>query len=324
VINDDAQNFAPKYRPAPVAQSNIINVRPVQSDSAGAAESVWSDRPGGESDAYLRTSERAENFPVALRVLPREPRTHLKAVYDVARVIDDLGDEAPSDRVALLTAFRDDLATIWDGGSPRTPVLCRLAPTVAACGLTREPFENLVDANLMDQTRKTYPRYADLAAYCELSANPIGRIVLEVFGASTPANVASSDGICTALQIIEHCQDVAEDRRAGRIYLPQEDLDRFGVRPADLDVAPASPELRRLVAFEVDRCAGMLDDGLPLIGRLHGWARLAVAGYMAGGRAAIVAIRRAQCDVMSTSPTVGRFSVIQEITRVLRGRRVAT
>jgi squalene synthase HpnC len=273
--------------------------------------------------AYLRDRERAENFPVALRLLPKGPRRHLTAVYDVARTIDDLGDESVEDRPAALRAFRTDLATIWEGGRPVAPVLRRLVPTVAGCGLSQRHFVDLIEANLRDQVQSTYPTYAELLAYCDLSANPVGRIVLEIFGQSDPTNVALSDRICTALQIIEHCQDVAEDARAGRCYLPQEDLDRYGVDPGALEVVPTSLELRRVVAFELDRCADLLDAGLPLVGRLRGWARLAVAGYLAGGRAAMLAIRRMKYDVMSILPAPRRLDGFRQGVAVLAGRRVA-
>jgi squalene synthase HpnC len=273
--------------------------------------------------AYLRERERAENFPVALRLLPKAPRRHLTAVYDVARTIDDLGDESVEDRPAALRAFRTDLATIWEGGRPAAPVLRRLAPTVAECGLSQRHFVDLIGANLRDQVQSTYPTYAELLAYCDLSANPVGRIVLEIFGQSDPTNVALSDRICTALQIIEHCQDVAEDARAGRCYLPQEDLDRYGVDPGALKVVPTSLELRRVVAFELDRCADLVDAGLPLVGRLRGWARLAVAGYLAGGRAAMLAIRRMKYDVMSILPAPRRLDGFRQGVAVLAGRRVA-
>jgi squalene synthase HpnC len=272
---------------------------------------------------YLRGRERAENFPVALRILPRHLRRHLTAVYGVARVIDDLGDEAPDDRVARLTAFQEDLAAIWIGGQPQAPVLRQLAPTVARCALSEQPFRDLIQANLYDQRHSSYRSYADLLAYCELSANPVGRIVLEIFGAADPINVARSDKICTALQIIEHCQDVAEDARAGRCYLPQEDLDRFGVTAADWSARPTAPALRRVVAFELDRCAGLLDASLPLVARLRGWARLAVAGYAAGGRAALLAILRQKCDVMSVSSAPRRLDSLRQMIATLSGRGVA-
>jgi squalene synthase HpnC len=296
---------------------------PTRADSAGGGVgSEWSTRAGGRLDTYLREKQGAENFPVALRVLPRAPRTHLAAVYDVVRVIDDLGDEAPGDRTALLTEFRADLDLIWQGGEPRTPVLRRLAGTVRACGLSRQPFVDVIEANLLDQRTVECPTYADLLAYCELSANPIGRIVLEVFGDSTPERVELSDRICTALQIIEHCQDVAEDRRAGRIYLPREDLDRFGVTPTDLDAPRASPALTRLIAFEVERADALLASGMPLLGQLHGWARLAVSGYVAGGRSAVIAIKRAKWDVLLDCPQTRHIDVVSQLLVVMARRKV--
>ena len=290
-------------------------------EAGGATASAWAERAGGSLDDYLRQRQGAENFPVALRVLPRKHRIHLAAIYDVARVIDDLGDEAPGDRVALLTAFRDDLDVIWAGGQPNAPVLRRLAETVRARTLSRQPFVDLIEANLRDQTVTTYPTYDDLLSYCELSANPIGRMVLEIFGASTPERIELSDRVCTALQIIEHCQDVAEDRQAGRIYLPLADLERFGVVPNDLDSGTAAPRLRRLVEFEVQRAGDLLTEGSPLVGQLGGWARLAVSGYVAGGRAALISLKRTNWDVMASCPKIRRLDVIQQLTVVAtRGR----
>jgi squalene synthase HpnC len=268
----------------------------------------------------LRDKRRAENFPVALRVLPGRLRRHLIAVYDVVRVIDDLGDEAPGDRSALLADFAAELAGIWRGEPPRAAVLRRLLPTVRACDLESEPFARLIAANVRDQRVDRYATFDDLRGYCRLSADPVGRIVLAVFGAGTPRTVALSDRVCTALQLIEHWQDVAEDRRAGRIYLPQADLAAFGVPEQELDQPVASQALRRLIAFETGRAERLLDSGAPLVGLLHGWARLAVAGYLAGGRAAIDALRRARWDVLSGSPRVRRRDVLCHAARLWWGR----
>jgi squalene synthase HpnC len=291
--------------------------------AAGAGTNGGDTRSGGRADDYLRDREQAENFPVALRVLPGILRVHLGAVYDVARVIDDLGDQADGDRTALLEEFGTDLATIWRDGTPQAPVLRRLAPTVRACGLSQQPFDNLVRANLQDQRVSEYPTYQALLGYCTLSAEPVGRLVLELFGVSTPGRVELSDRVCTALQLIEHWQDVAEDRRAGRIYLPLEDLDRFGVAPADLDRPRASDQVRALLAFEGQRARDLLDEGTPLLGQLRGWARLAVTGYVAGGLAALDGLRRAQWEVLSGSPPVRRSDVVRHLTALLMRRRVA-
>ena len=269
-------------------------------------------------DQALRRQQHAENFPVALRLLPRRLRTGLVVVYDVARVIDDLGDQAAGDRTAQLTAFGRDLATIWDGGQPQHPVLRRLAPVVAARGLDREPFERLVQANLVDQRVHRYATYPQLRGYCTLSADPVGRIVLGLFEVRDAVATELSDRVCTALQLIEHWQDVAEDRRAGRVYLPQEDLAAFGVTETELDGAAAAPALRRLMAFQITRAAELLDSGAPLVGLLHGWARLAVGGYVAGGRAALDALRRADGDVLAGPPRPRRRDVLRHLARLLR------
>lgn len=283
---------------------------------AAPGSSASSATPGAE-EADLRAQRRAENFPVALRLLPRPVRADLVAVYNVARVIDDLGDEAEGDRAAQLRAFGADLATIWDGGRPTAPVLRQLAPTVAAKRLDQEPFQRLIEANLVDQRVHRYASYADLRGYCALSAHPVGRLVLGVFEVTDPVAVELSDRVCAALQLVEHWQDVAEDRRAGRIYLPAQDMARFGVTERDLDAASATAALRRLMVFQTDRAAELLDSGAGLVGLLRGWARLAVAGYLAGGRAAVDALRRVDGDVLGQVARARRRDVIRHLVRLL-------
>jgi squalene synthase HpnC len=268
---------------------------------------------GPALDRQLSAWEKAENFPVALRLLPRELRADLRAVYAVVRTIDQLGDAGTGDRRAALEAFRRDLATVWITGRPHSAVLTALVPTVERRGLPLEPFERLLAANLQDQRVARYERFADLLAYCSLSAAPIGRLVLAVFGAASPERIALSDRVCAGLQVVEHLQDVAEDRRAGRIYLPREDLAAHGVRDTDLDAASASPALRRLVAFELRRVTDLLDAGGPLLADLSGRARLAVAGYLAGGRAAADGIRRVDCDVLPGTPGVRRRDLARHL-----------
>jgi squalene synthase HpnC len=186
--------------------------------------------------------------------------------------------------------------------------------------LEPEPFDQLVQANLLDQRVTRYPTFADLLAYCSLSAEPVGRIVLGVFGVRGPDLERLSDRVCTALQLIEHWQDVAEDRRAGRVYLPQEDLAAHGVAEAELDAPAASPAVRRLMAFEIDRAAELLDSGAPLVGRLNGWARLAIAGYVAGGRAALDGLRRTAGDVLAVQARARHRDVVRHAARLLVAR----
>src|SRR5690242_20241477 len=229
-----------------------------------------------------------ENFPVALRMLPARHRKHLTNLYFFARLTDDLGDEARGEdnvtelRLRLLDELAADVDRIYSGKTPRSPVIKAMAETVRECGVPAQPLLDLIQANRQDQLVARYRTYKELEQYCELSANPVGQIVLYIFGVATPRRIEFSDSICTALQLAEHWQDVAEDLAHGRIYLPGEDLERFGVTEADL-AAPslaasaAGGSVRQLMTFETDRAERLLDSGAPLVHTLHGAARLAVA-----------------------------------------------
>jgi len=249
--------------------------------------------------AELVARAQTENFPVALFVLSRAQRTHLMAIYGFARLADELGDSAPGDRLAQLDFLEADLDRAYLGEAQHA-LLQRLSPSLRALQLPRAPFAALIEANRRDQRISRYATWRALAEYCEYSANPVGRLVLHVFGAATPERFALSDQVCTALQLAEHCQDVAEDFAAGRVYLPAEDLARFGATESDVARASATPALRSVLRFEVARARGLLDSGSALVRTLNGRARLAVAGFIAGGRAALDAIERAQFDVLAT------------------------
>lgn len=288
-----------------------------------------------------------ENFPVALRLLPGRYRRRLEAVYGFARAVDDMGDEAPpGERARLLDALEADLGRLYqfqdpalreepaadpvpaapvDPGpaqaGPQIGVVRALAPVAGACAIPQQVFADLIRANRQDQVVSRYPAFSDLADYCRLSANPVGRIVLHVFGAATPERMILSDRVCTALQLAEHWQDVAEDFRAGRIYLPAEDLERFGVAESDLAAGTAGPQLRALMAFEVERARQLLDEGAPLVGNLRGSARVAVAGYVAGGRAALAAIADAGYDVLCATHKPRRGRLAREMLRAYAAGR---
>ncbi|CAM5483742.1 Squalene synthase HpnC OS=Streptomyces tendae OX=1932 GN=hpnC PE=4 SV=1 [Streptomyces tendae] len=279
-----------------------------------------------------------ENFPVAPFFLPRAWRTDLMAVYGFARLVDDIGDgdlapggadarllgvpeDRADDRLLMLDAFETDLRRVFDGsdGPPRHPLLRRLTPTVRRRALTPEPFLGLIAANRQDQLVARYETYDDLLAYCELSANPVGRLVLAVTGTSTPERIRRSDEICTALQIVEHLQDVAEDLGRDRIYLPAEDMKRFHVQETDLAAPTANASVRALIAYEAGRARDLLNEGAPLVGSVHGRLRLLLAGFVAGGRAALNAIAAADHDVLPGPPKSGKVHLLREAGVVLRG-----
>jgi len=246
---------------------------------------------------------QTENFPVASHVLPRRVRGHLLAIYGFARLVDELGDSAPGDRLAALDWLEEDLDRAFRGCAEH-PLLVRLTPTLRACGLTREPFVRLIEANRMDQRVVRYGTWAQLRAYCALSADPVGELVLAILGLATPARITLSDSICTALQLTEHCQDVAEDRARGRVYLPAEDLERFHCTSAELEAEHAGGPLRDVIAFEVARARRLLAEGTPLIDELHGRTRIAIAAFVAGGASALDAIERGRYDVLPGPPPV--------------------
>jgi len=262
-----------------------------------------------------------ENFPVAGLLAGRRRSEHLLAIYGFARLVDDTGDEADGDRGALLDWIEGDLDRLYDGLAPMHPTMRRLAPTVRALDLSPAPFRRLIEANRRDQIVDRYATLDALLDYCRLSAAPVGELVLDVFGAATPDRIELSDQVCFALQICEHLQDVAEDRRRGRVYLPLEDLDRFGCTVDDLSASTASPQLRALLAFEVERARSLLDAGAPLIRRLRGRAALAVAGFVAGGRAALKAIEHADYDVLSLRPRPSREAFGLALAQTILERR---
>lgn len=292
--------------------------------------------PDARSRAVLDKAA-AENFPVAPFFLPRAWRQDLMAVYGFARLVDDIGDgdlvsggrddalhlglpaDSAGDRLAMLDAFEADLRRVFDtSATPSHPLLRALRPTVRRRGLTPEPFLGLIGANRQDQRVRRYATYEDLLAYCELSANPVGRLVLAITGTASPERVRRSDAICTALQIVEHLQDVAEDLGRDRIYLPADDMKRFGVTETDLNQTTANAKARALVAFEAERARNLLDQGTPLVGSVPGRLKLLLAGFVGGGRAALRAVADARYDVLPGAPRATKWSVLREVGSTLR------
>ncbi|RDG34651.1 squalene synthase HpnC [Streptomyces corynorhini] len=292
--------------------------------------------PGASGRATLDKATE-ENFPVAPFFLPRAWRDDLMAVYGFARLVDDIGDgdlapggadarhlgvdpAAADDRTVMLDAFETDLRRVFDrtGPAPAHPLLRGLIPTVRRRSLTPEPFLGLVGANRQDQLVRRYETYDDLLAYCELSANPVGRLVLGITGTASPERIRRSDAVCTALQIIEHLQDVTEDLGRDRVYLPAEDMKRFHVTEAELAAPSAGAAVRSLVAFEAERARLLLDEGAPLVGSVHGRLRLLLAGFVAGGRAALVSIAAAGHDVLPGPPKPTKPRLLREVGAVLR------
>jgi squalene synthase HpnC len=269
---------------------------------------------------------RQENFPVASRLLPARYRRQLLAIYGFARLADDIGDESHGDRLALLDWLEGELDLACSGEATH-PVTQRLGGYLrrggGSAGLEPEQFRRLIEANRLDQAVKRYATFEDLVGYCMLSAAPVGRLVLQVFGASDPRLVALSDEVCTGLQIVEHLQDVGEDAAAGRVYLPLDELAAAGCSEADLLATTSSGPLCTVVLGLASRARRLLASGLPLGRQLRGRPALAICGFAAGGLAAVEAVESAGGAVLENAcrPRPRAFARIALALAVSASRR---
>lgn len=292
---------------------------PTGSRTAGFLWDEGSTAPAGlPSVDSITARARTENFRVASRLLPRDVRDPLMDVYRYARFVDEIGDNYGGDRLAALDWVEFELRHAAAGAAGAHPIMAAAGKLVRDGRVSVSLLLDLIEANRQDQTVRQYECFEDLLGYCELSANPVGRLVLELFGVATEDRERWSDAICTGLQLVEHWQDVGEDARAGRVYVPSADLRTFGVETSELlRTGPASRALRALMAFECGRVRDFLDRGAPLIASLGGRLKLAVAGFWAGGLAAVDALEAQRFDPLPrhASPKVAR--VMWHIGRIL-------
>lgn len=251
-----------------------------------------------------------ENFPVAFRLLERDQRTDMAAVYAFCRVTDDIGDESPGGpegRLAALDAWERQVRAAFSG-APADPLLSALALAARRRDLDIDPFMRLIEANRMDQRRDRWDTFESLRVYCTYSATPVGHMVLQVLGYRDRWRAGMSDATCMGLQLVNFWQDIRRDlEERGRIYLPQEDMERFGVVEEDLALPRARPELRRLVAFEVGRARQLLEAGAPLARFVHRRAALDIRAFSAGGLALCRAIADQGYDTLHHRPAPGRL-----------------
>jgi squalene synthase HpnC len=248
-----------------------------------------------------------ENFPVASRLVPARLRGAVVALYRFARAADDLADEGdarPEARLAALAAYDRALAEIAAGGTPADPPFPELAAAVRAHGLPLAPMHDLVSAFRQDVTVARYASYADLLDYCRRSANPVGRLLLALYRAESPGNGTASDAICTGLQLTNFWQDVAADWDRGRVYVPQEDLARFGVAEDAIRTRRADDRWRALMAFETARARALLQAGRPLVRALPFRLGLELSAVIEGGLRILARIDRVGGDVFARRPVL--------------------
>lgn len=232
--------------------------------------------------------EHYENFPVASWLLPRAMRLPIAAIYAFSRRADDLADEGELDdetRLRNLDTYRLRLHHAAAGDPPENdPVFVALADTIVRHALPVELFDDLLDAFSQDVYKSRYATFDEVMHYCRLSANPVGRLLLHLAGQAVPDNLVRSDAVCSALQLINFYQDLHEDYvRRGRLYLPLDELERFGVDPTDIGARRGSPQLARLMRFQYARAGELLRTGIPLGQALRGRFGLEIRAIIVGG-----------------------------------------
>ncbi|HTV15145.1 MAG TPA: squalene synthase HpnC [Acidobacteriaceae bacterium] len=265
-----------------------------------------------------------ENFHVASWFLPKRFRPHFHAIYAYCRVSDDLGDEV-GDRdasLALLDLWGAELDACYRGEA-RHPVFVALAETIRACDIPKEPFADLLIAFRQDQTVTRYATMQDVLGYCRYSANPVGRLVLYACGYRDAERFALSDQTCSALQLANFWQDIRVDYGKDRIYLPREDMDRFGVDEASIAAGRFTPQFRDLLRYEVETARRMFHAGLPLIGMVDRELALDLDLFSRGGLEILRAIERQDYDVLRARPSISKSRKVALLLTALLGRLFA-
>jgi squalene synthase HpnC len=273
-----------------------------------------------EANEWCRRVARAhyENFSVVSRFFPRKKRQDMFNVYAFCRYSDDLGDEdiGQGDRLAALARWDEEIDAMV-AGEPRHPILVALRATVERYGIPAGLLHDLVEAFRMDQTHKRWETFEDLRRYCRHSANPVGRIVLHVFEEAREETFRLSDETCTGLQLANFWQDVRRDFEIGRVYIPQEDLRRFGYEEAALARGVVDGRWRALMAFEVDRARGFFERGLGLLPLVRRELRVDLELFSRGGLAILAAIERRGYDVFAARPTISKGKKAWLVLRAL-------
>jgi len=249
-----------------------------------------------------------ENFPVASLLVPARLRQPIEVIYRFARSADDIADEgdaSPEERLAGLAAYQAELDRIAAGETPQAPLFIDVASTIKQWQLPIPLFRDLLDAFAQDVVKKRYADYSELLDYCRRSANPVGRLVLHLFGRTQDTHLQQSDAICSALQLINFWQDVAIDWQKDRVYLPQCDLPRFDVSEDDIAAGRWSANWAALMDFEIDRARALMLSGAPLVKVLPGRLGWEIRLTMQGGLRILERLQRARGDMFRRRPKLG-------------------
>jgi squalene synthase HpnC len=302
-----------------------------------------------EAQEYCARLARShyENFSVVTWFLPRHLHQHFYNVYAYCRISDDLGDEVgdAQQSLALLNVWEAELSATYlslvepplrevrqpveklqpessgrDLASPRHPVFIALRETIRECNIPREPFADLLTAFRQDQRVGRYPAFDDLLGYCHYSANPVGHLVLYLCGYRDAERQQLSDYTCTALQLANFWQDVARDYAKGRIYLPLEDLTRYGVSESDIAEGRPTPQFLEMMKFEVTRVREWFHKGLPLVAMVDKRLALDIEMFSRGGLEILTAIEQQRYDVLTRRPAISKPKKLWLMLRAVAGK----
>ena len=294
-----------------------------------AANQIWSHLPADyaipahapslqHAQSYCERLARShyENFSVASWFLPRGLRQHFFNVYAYCRISDDLGDETgdADASLRLLDEWEAELNACYEG-SPRHPVFVALAGTVRQFDIPKQTFADLLTAFRQDQTVTRYQSFDDLLGYCHYSANPVGHLVLYLCGYRDPERQQLSDFTCTALQLANFWQDVSVDYEKDRIYLPLEDLNRFGVSEDEVAAKRNTAQFREMMRFEVERAREWFDRGLPLVGKVSRELAVDLELFSRGGQEILKAIERQNFAVLGCRPAISKSRKLALVAR---------
>lgn len=260
-----------------------------------------------------------ENFPVASLFIPKEKRPYLWSIYAFARVADDFADEGEASadtRLEQLEGWEEHLDECYEGKASH-PVFVALRETAQRCNIPKKALADLLTAFRMDVTQKRFGTFNDLLYYCKHSANPIGQLVLYVFNNAADRTLALSDCICTALQLANFWQDVSVDWKKGRVYIPLEDMERFGYTERDLESRIADERFRKLMAFEVDRTRELFAVGKPLLREAARELHLELSLTWQGGMRILEKIERLQYDVLHARPALSLWDKLSILSTSL-------
>jgi squalene synthase HpnC len=302
--------------------------------ATAASQARWSRLPAeyaipeqapseAEAQEYCRRLARShyENFSVASWFLPERLRQHFFNIYAYCRIADDLGDEVgdPEASLQLLHEWQAELDACYDG-KPRHPVFVALAAQVRKFDIPRQPFADLLQAFRQDQSVTRYETFSDLVNYCHYSANPVGHLVLYLCGYRDPERQALSDRTCTALQLANFWQDVSVDYAKGRIYLPLEDLHRYGVKEEEIATNRNTAAFCEMMRFEVQRAREWFSEGWPLSGKVDRELAVDLELFSRGGQEILNAIERQGYAVLGRRPAISKTRKLALVARAALGK----